>query len=1102
VSGPVAWFARNPVAANLLMAAMLVLGVLALPSLPRKVFPDVDLGTIRVLVEFPGAPPEEVELGVCVRVEEAVQGLSGIQRVRSTASEGACTTFLELARGADLDRALADTKSRIDAVDTFPDESEEPVVTAMISRIRVADVAVSGPADYGTLARAAERLRDELAALPGITHVDVLEPRPREIAIEVSEAALRRHGLRFDDVARAVRQASFDLPGGRIEAEGAEILLRSRGQARAEREFAAVPVLARNDGARLLLGDVASVRDGYVDTDQQSFLDGAPAVLLQVMREGDQDAVGIAERVRAYLAEPPAWLPPGLRVTLTVDTTVTLRERAEILLSNGRSGFLLVLLVLATFLRPRVAFWVAFSVPTAILGGFALFPLFDFAIDPISIFAFILVLGILVDDAIVVGDSVYARQEAGEEPVEAAVAGTRRVSVDVVFGVLTTVAAFAALLAVPGGMGQILALIAAVVILSLLASLVESQLVLPAHLSQGLRMRPDRELLLVVTPVLLLLPPWLGAPAALLVAGALATRRWPAWSARIEGGRQRASRWLTRLGEVHYRRWLECALAFRGATLAGFGAALAVAVTLLATGRVPFAFFPPIEGDFVLASLSLAPGVPAERTAELARRLEAAAQRVRREIDAEEPAARGSIFRHTLLTLGAQPLRDRLGANAMGAPEVSRSGAHLAELVMTLVPGNEREARAEEIAARWRQAAGEIPEAIELSFASTVFSAGKAIDVRLHGQNLGELAAAASALRARLASFAGVLDVADSFRAGKPEVSLRLHPGVDALGVSFADLARQVRQAFHGEEVQRLQDGRDDVRVVVRYPERERRSLASLEALRIRTGDGVELPLAALAETRLERGLAAVAREERARVVSVSADVDLEAGDENAIATALAEHVLPELARAHPGVRWSFGGVQEEQGDAMRSLATAFGMALLAIYTLLAVPLRSYVQPLLVMSVIPFGLCGAVLGHLLVGRHISMMSMFGIISLAGVVVNSSLLLVTFVNEARAANRPIDEAICASGVARFRPIVLTTLTTFAGVFTLTLDRSAQAGFLIPAAVSLGYGVLASSVVTLFLVPCLYATAVDLRLALARDAARRASTTARPPFPEAA
>jgi multidrug efflux pump subunit AcrB len=1098
VNGAIAWFARNHVAANLLLGVIVLGGLASLPSMPQKAFPDVDIPVITVLVPYLGAAPEEVEEGVCIRVEEELDGVDGIERVISTSSEGMCSVRVELFEDADESRALDDVKNRIDAIDTFPEETEKPIISALTVQRSVMDIAVTGPEDERTLKQIGQRVRDEIAALPEVTQVALANTRPYEISIEVSEASLRRHALSFEQVAGAVRAASLDLPGGSIKTDAGEIVLRTKGQAYRGVEFEELVVITNPDGSRVHLREVAQVVDGFEDTDQLLRFDGKPAAIVRVSRVGEQDIIEITTALKAYLANAAVYLPEGVELTIWSDGSRQLRDRLDTLLHSARQGFLMILLLLALFLRPGLAFWVVLGVPVSILGGLLLIGLLGGSIDSISLFGFIVVLGILVDDAIVIGESVHTRQQRSGGLLDSAIAGTQEVSVPVIFGVLTTVAAFVPFLFGPGTMGQIQLVIAGVVMCCLLVSLVESQLVLPAHLGHQNADTPAGEVALILVPligILLFSVAWdlrsyigLAIGAVTLLYAAHKAGFYDPIAAALVEAQVRFAAALEEFIEGPYRRLVGFALEWRYASAALALAIFISAIGVFASGRLPFSFFPPLEADRVSAKLTMPLGTAARVTEEAVLHLESTARALAEQLAAES-GGEGPVL-HLLAAVGGHPVTS--ASNGPPGGEIDRSGGgHLGEVTMQLTPSETRDLETRDVANRWRAATGSIPDAIELTYATSLFSAGEAINIQLEGDDLNELRAIAAKLRVKLSEYPGVIDISDSFRSGKTELKLDILPSGEVLGLKLGDLAKQVRQAFYGEEIQRIQRGRDDVRVMVRYTEKERRSLGALDDMRIRTPDGSEVPFATVAEARLGRGFSSIRRADRRRVVNVTADVDRTQITSNEVMADLRRGAMAEIMRDHPRVSYGLEGAQRQQSESAAGLLPLYAIALFVIYSLLAIPLRSYSQPFIIMSVIPFALVGAIYGHWLMTvlgfvNGLAMMSVFGFLAASGVVVNSSLVLVHYINGRRAEGVPLRQAASDASVARFRPIVLTSLTTFVGLAPLMLNRSVQAQFLVPMAISLAFGVLMSTIVTLLVVPSGYLILEDLRARSQRPA----------------
>ncbi len=1056
----IAWFARNHVAANLLMALMLIGGLFSLPRIQQRTFPDITVDIISIAVIYLGAAPEEVEQGVCVRIEEEINGLNGIKEITSSAAEGACGVSAELMSGYPVDRALSEIKNAVDSITTFPDETEKPIVSHVEIRRSVLQVAISADISERSLKVYGERIRDSIASLPDVTQVDLNNARDYEISINVSEENLRRHSLTFDEIVAAVRHGSLDRPGGSIKTSGGEILLRTKGQAYVGRDFEQIVLRTETDGTRLLLSDVATVVDGFDEDDRYAIFDGNPAVTVTTYRVGDQKVLELVDTVQAHLEELRASLPDGLTLTVWENSAKTLRDRLDILIRNGVGGFILVFVVLALFLRLKLAIWVSIGVPLSILGALFLFPYSNISIDVISLFSFIMVLGLLVDDAIVVGENVHRHQENAEDPLEAAIKGTQEVSIPVVFGVLTTIVAFGPMIFAPGNMGQIFSVIGLSAVLCLVFSVLESQFVLPAHLGH---MKPSVD-------------------TRILREGSIQAR-WKRFQTRMSTS-------LTRLATDRYRPALDRALANRYSVIAGGVGILLIAFATAAFGigsfKMNFSFFPPIESDYVTASIVMPQGTPVEATERAARELVDSAYRTQAEMDEDGLEVDGeSIVKHILFSVGQQP---NTGGAGPGGPS-GATGSHVAEVSMAIQSGDARPISAAEVKQRWRDNTPAIPDVVELSFSAALFSAGDPIDIQLRSNNVEHLIEASERLKVELATKLGVFDINDSFRAGKQELKLDILPAAQALGLTLDDLSKQVRQAFYGEEAQRIQRGRDDIRVMVRYPREARRSLTDLENLRIRTPDGGEVPFYAVASAELGRGYATIKRADRNRVIHVTADVNVKQVAAGDVIADLERDFLPLILADYPGMGYTLEGEQAEQAESFAGLMQNYVIALFLIYALLAIPLRSYVQPLIIMAVIPFGLVGAIIGHWFMffvretftdqSFNFSMMSVFGFVALTGVVVNSSLVLVHYINVQRAAGLPLEEAVRVAGVARFRPIVLTSLTTFVGLAPILREGSVSAQFLIPMATSLGFGVLFGSTISLFLVPSAYIVLEDLK-----------------------
>jgi len=1022
------WFAHNEVAANLLMLVILFVGGWSLfERIPLEVFPEFERDVVNISVSYRGATPAEVEEAVIVRVEEAISDLEGIAHIESTAYEGAGRVSVEVEKGRSPRAMLDDIKNRVDAISTFPSDVERPRYAVQEFRREVISVVVSGQLPEQELRRLGERVRDDLATLPDVSLVDLTGIRPHEISIEVSESMLDRHGLTFDQIVEAVRRSSVDLPAGSIKTRGGEILLRTKGQAYVGDDFARISVLTRPDGTHLDLGSIATIRDGFEEAPLYALFNGKPGVIIEVYRTGKQNALDVGRAVRDYVKEQRSRMPSGVDLDYWRDRSRIVRLRLETLVTSAWQGGILVFLCLALFLRMSVALWVCAGIPISFMGALALMPEMGTTINLMSLFAFILVLGIVVDDAIITGENIYTRLRRGESAVDAAIRGTQEVSVPVTFGLLTTIAAFIPLLFIVGHRGPIFAQIPLIVVPVLIFSWIESKLILPAHM-RHVHAHNERD-----------------------------ANRFMRVQQSVADGLERAIL-------KYYRPLLDMALKHRYLTVALFLGASFVVLSFVVSGRYGFTYFPRIQSETARATLSMQTGTSETTTIEHVTRMTRAAQALQKKYT--DPESGQSVIQNILTSVGWAAGGGGGRASAGGSPE-------LGQVTLELVAPEERKVdiTTTKLVNEWRRAIGNVPGAKELNYRAEIGRGGAPIDIQITGQDFTVLENVATAVRQRISEYPGVFDIQDSFEDGKPEIKLSIRPEAELLGLSATDLGRQVRYAFFGAEAQRIQRGRDDVRVMVRYPESERRTLISLDTMRIRTAEGVEVPIGNVAQVSLQHGFARIQRVDRQRAVNVIADVDKEKVDVNRIAADL-RVFLDELTHQQPGVRYTFEGELREQRESFTSLLYGIMFTLFSIYALLAIPLRSYAQPIVVMLVIPFSMVGAFLGHMVLGLNLSIMSIMGMVALAGVAVNDSLVMVEWINRRRDDGMDLDEAVRTAGVARFRAILLTSITTFAGLAPIIMEKSTQAQFLIPMAVSLGFGILYATILSLLLVPVGY------------------------------
>ncbi|MCW8933786.1 MAG: efflux RND transporter permease subunit [Gammaproteobacteria bacterium] len=1023
----IAWFAENQVAANLTMLLIVVAGLFSLQATRKELIPNISLDQVNISVAFPGASPQEVEKTVCIRIEESIFDIEGIRKLTSRAAEGVCNVTASIEAEYNARERMDEIKSRIDTISTFPEQAERAQIREISIKSSVASVVVSGAVDEFTLKNIAESVRDELTEIKGITQVELINARNYEVSIELSETSLHEFDLNFDEVAEAVRTSSLDLPAGHLKTPGGDVLLRTQAQAYTGDDYEQLTLRANQDGSSIKLADVAAIIDGFEDVEFKGEFNGNPGLLITVYRVGEQNILEISDSIKDYIKNKSPQLPEGVSLNIWQDKSSYFKSRMYLLIKNALTGLLLVFLILVLFLRLRLAFWVSLGIPISFMGAFWLLPHVDGSINMISMFGFILVLGIVVDDAIVVGENIHKNHLKGNLGLKGAIEGAQEVSKPVIFAVLTSVVAFMPILFLPGAEGRLWMVIPQVVILTLLFSLAECLFVLPAHL-----------------------------------ATIKTHERQESRFSRFQG---RFSDWLENVIENNYRPVLLKVLHFRYVTLSAFVGAFIVFVAILYAGWIHLLFFPKVEGDIAIASISFSQGTPVDKTELAVERIESAALQLKKQLKLRTGEDQ---IENIISTVGLQAM------NHSG-----KKGDHVGEVSISLRASEDRQVESAEILRLWRQAVGKIPAATQLTFQSNLRDSGPEISIDLTGRDENELSIAAKALKKKLHQYSGVYDIQDSYEAGKKEIRLHLKPEAEFLGINAKLLARQVRQAFYGEEVQRIQRGRDDVRVFVRYPKGQRQSVYFLETMFIHLNNGVDVPLSEVADIEYTSSPSEILRIDRKRVISVSARVDQSLAVPAQINESINKDFLTNLEKQFAGVKWSKSGSQKDQQEMVSAMIRGFILALIGIYALMAIPFKSYSQPLMVMSAIPFGLIGALLGHMLLGLDISLLSLSGMIAVAGVVVNDNLVLVDYINRKREAGVELTRAIRDAGAARFRPTVLTSLTTFAGLTPLMMERSVQAQFLIPMAVSLAFGVMFATVVSLLLVPASYYILEDIK-----------------------
>jgi multidrug efflux pump subunit AcrB len=1065
------WSIKNNVTVNLVMIFIITAGLFTVMKMRREMFPQFALDMIFVSVVYPGSSPEEVEEGICIKIEEQIEGIEGIDRIISTAREGKGEVTVELESGTDVQKVLDEIKAEVDRIDTFPEEAEEPLVLEIINRDPTIYIAAYGDVAERNLRQAAEKIRDDLldarivsqmdsetgdgifsAVLRKIkfkqpeviTQIELVGVRDYEIAVEVSEDNLRRYGLSFDQVVNAVQEGSIDLPGGKIKTAQGEILVRSKGQLYTGKEFEAIPLITLADGTVVQLGQVAKVIDGFKDVDIKARFNGKPAAVVRISRTSEQDIIEIANIARNYVAAHNYKMNKDIDLAIWGDLSILVRDRIDLMLRNGFQGITLVFIALALFLNFRLAFWVAIGIPISFMAAFLVLNAFGQTVNMISLFAFIMTLGILVDDAIIVGENIYTHYNRGKSTSAAVIDGLKEVGGPVVMAVSTTVVAFMPLMFLAGIMGKFIAVMPMAVIIILIVSLGEALIILPAHLKHALK-RSEKK-----------------------------TAKLNSWHVRL---RERVDGILQTTIKRLYTPAINYVVKNRYFAFSiGIGV-LIISLGIVAGGYVPFVFFQKGESDWLIAEINYPLGTPVSLTEEAAQHLETKAF----ELNTAFPdfsKENGDVIQNTFALVGLIPRRD------WKPPQI---GSHVGEVWVELVTSGERQGiSTNAILNRWRSQAGELPGVERLAFFSLEGGpAGNAVEIQLSGEDFDQLSLAADELKNEIKTYPGTYDIFDNFKPGKQEKKLRVKAGARSIGVTMRGLAKQVRQAFYGEEALRIQRDRDDVKVMVRYADKQRSSLSGFEEMRIRTNDGREIPIEEVADIAHGRAYSIINRVDRKRTITVISDIDETTANARQIVADLKANFLPNLVERYPGISFDLEGQQKRTGESLDSLKSGYLLAMMGIFLLLASQFRSYIQPVIIMFAIPFGLIGAVFGHLVMGKEFTIVSIFGIVALSGIVVNDSLILIDFINRAVRSGVDIETAVVESGKARFRPVLLTSITTIAGLMPILLERSFQAQFLIPMAISICFGLLAATVLTLLYVPALYLIVRDVRnLVIAR------------------
>tara|TARA_B100001778_G_scaffold329384_1_gene330263 strand:+ start:10949 stop:14182 length:3234 start_codon:yes stop_codon:yes gene_type:complete len=1049
--GIIGWFVRNHVAANLMMFAIIGLGLYSGLNLRQQTTPDFDLNYVSVRVPYLGAAPEEVEEGVVIKIEEAIQDTKGIKKIKSTSSEGIGSVRAEVEIGADINEVLNEIKAKVDAISTFPELTEKPVVYKVEIPTGILFVSIYGDLDEYQRKNIAEEMKDELLNFPEIKSINLLGDRNFEISIEVTENTLREYDLTMSEISAAIRASSIDLPGGRIRTDGGDILLRTKGQVYTGEEFGALVLRTYPDGSRLLLSDIANIDDGFVESRSWGRFNGQSTLDMEILAAQAENEIETADRVKEYISEKSSSLPEGINLEVWGDRSIYLQDRLDMMSKNMLQGAILVFIVLSLFLRLKVAIWAVIGIPIAFFGALWLMPVgpFPVTINMISLFGFIMVLGIVVDDAIIIGESIYTKIRADGHSIENVIKGAQKVALPATFGVLTTIAAFAPMLFVTGFAGPFFKAMSVVVILCLFFSIIESKLILPAHLAYAKIDEINEEE--IFSPYSNI--PWYKRPSRLF---------------------QRANRLvqnnLHSIIENKYAPLIEKAVRNRGLTIATFLSALIIIIGILNSGITKFVLFPEVPGDYVVVELTMIDGSSAESRDEVINRIEQAALDINDEWLEKYPNDLPPINKMGAYTGGMTELGTPVGGDNIG-------------LLVAELPFENRKVSVLELENMWRDKVEDMPGVKKLTFDSgRNIGGGSSISFNILGEDIKQLEEASKQLERKLTEYEGVFDIRSSLNVGGEEIKLDIKPQAESLGLSMASVGRQVRQAFYGEEAQRIQRGKNEIKVMVRYPEEDRTSIGNLESMRIRNNNGDEIPFSSVATANFGKAYSSIIRENGIRVVTVSADADSSTVEPRRVISDITENYIPEMRDKFPQLKFDLEGSSSETVKLVQELTNASIAALFLIYILIAIPLKSYLQPIIIMSVIPFGLIGAVIGHIVLNEAISMFSLFGLVALAGVVVNDSIIMVDFINKARQEGMDIIQAVVNSGTQRFRAIILTSLTTAIGLMPIMTETSTQAQFVIPMAISIAFGIVFATVITLFLVPCLYVLQDDLILKL--------------------
>lgn len=1022
----ISWFVNNHVASNLLVLFVVIGGIVTFFNIKMEIFPETELDKISISVTYEGASPEEIEDSIILPIEEAISGLSGIKEISATANEGYGVVVVDVINGWDVSKLLDDIKSQVDAITTFPEKADRPIVRQLTIKNKVVYIAVYGNTDMQTLKYTAEKIRDDITALKGLSLAEIYGAKDNEIHIEISQDTLEKYNLSIPEIAKIIRNYSLDIPAGHIKSSTEDILIRTKGKRYYTREFKFIPIITKPDGSVVYLKDIANIKESFDDSDLEFKFQGMPAVLVEVFRIGDQNVLEVSSKVTKYIEHIRNSLPPNVYITKFEDQSRILKDRMRLLFKNLGIGLILVILILGIFLEARLAIWVSAGIPIAFMGALVLLPKFDVSINMISLFGFIMVLGIVVDDAIIIGENIYTKRQQGLSPFKAAIYGANEVGIAVIFSVLTTVAAFWPLLLGTGHMGKFMRNIPIVVNLVLIASLIEAIFILPCHLYESTKKH-------------------------------------------IQPKEKRADKVLKKIINGPYKTMLIKCVRYRYISMAIGLVILLIFFGIWYGNIIKFTFFPKVEGETMICSVTLPPGTPVSYTEKILEKIKDAGLKTIKEAENNRDPNKPPLLKYVLTIVGTQ-------ISIRGHVESSNGlGGNKGQILMQLLEAEKREISTKYLVSKWRKEVGQIPGVESLTFSGELFSFGSPIAINLSSPNYEQLKRAVSDLKKELSKINGVFDIDDSYLPGKREIKVFLKPQGKSLGLSVSDIASQVRGAFFGSEAYRFVRNKDEVKVKVRYPEWEKNVLISLKGMKIKTPAGFFVPIGEIADFKVSRGYSSISRQDRKRIITVYADVDENIANASEIRKFVVKTILPKLMAKYNDLYFSMEGEGKEQQESFHDILKGFIIAMFAIYTLLAIPLRSFTQPFIIMLAIPFSFVGAIIGHMIMGLNLTILSMFGMVGLAGVAVNDSLVLTDAANSL--SGDPEKRAVKA-GMLRFRAVLLTSLTTFFGLVPMIMEKSIQAKFLIPMAISLGFGILFATFITLFLTPCSYVILHDI------------------------